>query len=106
MIHLAERPQKGVRVKDTEYRIGGRGRPAGATPDSLVSVVAKRIGNAVLRSRDQHSRDPGASASRSVSRLDIVARMDSASGPSCPDNASRKVLARPRVKCRSSPVAR
>jgi hypothetical protein len=44
MIHLAERPQKGVRVKDTEYRIGGRGRPGGATPDSLVSVVAKRIG--------------------------------------------------------------
>jgi hypothetical protein len=44
MIHLAERPQKGVRVKDTEYRIGGRGRPGGATPDSLVSIIAKRIG--------------------------------------------------------------
>ncbi|MGA3324815.1 MAG: biopolymer transporter Tol [Terriglobia bacterium] len=44
MIHLAERPEKGVRVKDMEYRIGGRGRPGGATPDSLVGVMAKRIG--------------------------------------------------------------
>jgi hypothetical protein len=44
MIHLAQRSEKGVRVKDTEYRIGGRGRPGGASPDSLVTVVAKRIG--------------------------------------------------------------
>jgi hypothetical protein len=44
MIHLAQRPEKGVRVKDMEYRIGGRGRPGGASPDSLVTVVAKRIG--------------------------------------------------------------
>ncbi|HEY5808134.1 MAG TPA: hypothetical protein VIT67_09220 [Povalibacter sp.] len=44
MIHLAQRPQKGVRVKDMEYRIGGRGRPGGASPDSLVTVNAKRIG--------------------------------------------------------------
>ncbi len=44
MIHLAQRPEKNVRVKDLEYRIGGRGRPGGATPDSLVTVVAKRIG--------------------------------------------------------------
>src|ERR1035441_7143114 len=44
MIHLAQRPQKGVRVKDMEYRIGGRGRPGGASPDSLVDVVARRIG--------------------------------------------------------------
>ena len=44
MIHLAERPEKGLRVKDMEYRIGGRGRPGGASPDSLVPVVAKRIG--------------------------------------------------------------
>src|SRR3954468_13098807 len=44
MIHLAQRPEKGVRVKDTEYRIGGRGRPGGASPDSLVGVMAKRIG--------------------------------------------------------------
>jgi hypothetical protein len=44
MIHLAQRPQKGVRVTDMEYRIGGRGRPGGASPDSLVGVIAKRIG--------------------------------------------------------------
>lgn len=44
MIHLALRPDKGARVKDMEYRIGGRGRPGGATPDSLVPVIAKRIG--------------------------------------------------------------
>src|SRR5438552_6667820 len=39
----------------------------------------------------------------------IVSRMSSetsASSPSWPDNASRKVLARPRVRCCSSPVAR
>ena len=30
----------------------------------------------------------------------------SASGPSCPDTASRSVFARPRVRCCSSPVAR
>jgi hypothetical protein len=44
MIHLAQRPEKGLRVKDMEYRIGGRGRPGGASPDSLVPVIAKRIG--------------------------------------------------------------
>ena len=44
MIHLAHRPEKGARVKDLEYRIGGRGRPGGTSPDSLVGVVAKRIG--------------------------------------------------------------
>jgi hypothetical protein len=44
MIHLAQRPEKGARVKDLEFRIGGRGRPGGATPDSLVGVVARRIG--------------------------------------------------------------
>jgi hypothetical protein len=44
MIHLAQRPEKGARVKDMEYRIGGRGRPGGETPDSLVTVIAKRIG--------------------------------------------------------------
>ncbi|HMF75147.1 MAG TPA: hypothetical protein VK604_05745 [Bryobacteraceae bacterium] len=30
MIHLAQRAEKGVRVKDMEYRIGGRGRPGQA----------------------------------------------------------------------------
>jgi hypothetical protein len=44
MIHLAQRPEKGARIKDMEYRIGGRGRPGGANPDSLVPVIAKRIG--------------------------------------------------------------
>ena len=44
MIHLAQRPEKGVRVKDMEYRIGGRGLPGGASPDSIVGLVAKRIG--------------------------------------------------------------
>jgi hypothetical protein len=44
MIHLAYRPEKNTRVTDMEYRIGGRGRPGGATPDSLVNVMAKRIG--------------------------------------------------------------
>jgi hypothetical protein len=44
MIHLAQRPVKGARIKDMEYRIGGRGRPGGASPDSLVTVIARRIG--------------------------------------------------------------
>jgi hypothetical protein len=44
MIHLAERPVAGARVKDMEYRIGGRGRPGGKSPDDLVTVIAKRIG--------------------------------------------------------------
>jgi hypothetical protein len=44
MIHLAQRPEKDVRVKDMEFRIGGRGRPGGASPDSLVTVMAQRIG--------------------------------------------------------------
>ena len=44
MIQLAQRPEKNVRVKDMEYRIGGRGRPGGQSPDSLVTVNAKRIG--------------------------------------------------------------
>ena len=44
MIHLAQRPEKGVRVKDMEFRIGGRGRPGGESPDSLVTVTARRIG--------------------------------------------------------------
>jgi hypothetical protein len=44
MVQLAQRPEKGARVRDMEYRIGGRGRPGGETPDSLVSVSARRIG--------------------------------------------------------------
>ncbi len=44
MIQLAQRPEKNVRVKDMEYRLGGRGRPGGESPDSLVPVMARRIG--------------------------------------------------------------
>ncbi|MGI4730830.1 MAG: hypothetical protein ACRYFW_03650 [Janthinobacterium lividum] len=44
MIHLARRGVAGARMTDTEYRIGGRGRPEGRTPDSLVPVLARRIG--------------------------------------------------------------
>ena len=44
MFHLAWRPEKGLRVRDMEYRVGGRGRPGGSSPDSLVNVVAKRLG--------------------------------------------------------------
>jgi hypothetical protein len=44
MIQLARRPEKGVRVKDNEYRLGGRGLPGGASPDSLVAIDAQRIG--------------------------------------------------------------
>jgi hypothetical protein len=45
MIQLAQRPAKGARVNDLELRVGGRGsRPGGNTPDSLVNVMARRIG--------------------------------------------------------------
>ncbi len=44
MVHLAWRPEKDMRVTDMEFRIGGRGRPGGASPDSLVTISAKRIG--------------------------------------------------------------
>jgi hypothetical protein len=44
MVHLAQRPEKNARLKDMEYRIGGRGRPGGTSPDSLVTVIPKRIG--------------------------------------------------------------
>lgn len=44
MIQLAKRPETGSRVKDMEYRIGGRGRPEGEHPDSLSIVMARRIG--------------------------------------------------------------
>lgn len=44
MIQLAQRAEKNIRVKDMEFRIGGRGQPGGASPDSLVGVSAKRIG--------------------------------------------------------------
>jgi hypothetical protein len=45
MIHIAQRPQDGARIWDMEYRIGSRGGlPGGASPDSLVTLHARRIG--------------------------------------------------------------
>jgi hypothetical protein len=44
MLQLAQRPEKGALTKDREFRIGGRGRPQGNSPDSLVNDLAKRIG--------------------------------------------------------------
>ena len=44
MIQLAQRPQKGALTKDREFRVGGRGRPEGKNPDSLVNDIAQRIG--------------------------------------------------------------
>jgi hypothetical protein len=44
MVHLAWRPERDERVTDMEFRVGGRGRPGGASPDSLVTITAKRIG--------------------------------------------------------------
>ena len=44
MIHLAQRPEKGLAITDLEYRIGGRGRAGGANANSLVNVMARRIG--------------------------------------------------------------
>jgi hypothetical protein len=45
MIQLAQRPEKNVRIKDMEYRIGSRGGlPGGKTPDDLVTAHAVRIG--------------------------------------------------------------
>jgi hypothetical protein len=44
MIQLAQRPEKGALTKDREFRVGGRGRPQGTSPDSLVNDLAKRVG--------------------------------------------------------------
>jgi hypothetical protein len=45
MISLALRAAKGARMTDLEYRMGSRGgRPGGASPDTLVTVKARRIG--------------------------------------------------------------
>lgn len=45
MIQLARRPEKNVRIKDMEYRIGSRGGlPGGKSPDDLVTASAERIG--------------------------------------------------------------
>ena len=45
MIQLAWRSEKGIRIKDMEYRIGSRGGlPGGNSPDDLVIAHARRIG--------------------------------------------------------------
>jgi len=45
MIQLAQRATRGARVTDIEFRVGSRGgRPGGNTPDSLVGIMAKRVG--------------------------------------------------------------
>jgi hypothetical protein len=45
MVHLARRETRDTRIKDMEYRVGSRGGlPGGATPDSLVTLHASRIG--------------------------------------------------------------
>jgi len=45
MVHLARREAANTRIKDMEYRVGSRGGlPGGATPDSLVTLHASRIG--------------------------------------------------------------
>jgi hypothetical protein len=45
MIQLAQRPTRGARVHDIEFRVGSRGgRPGGASPDSLVPIMARRVG--------------------------------------------------------------
>jgi hypothetical protein len=45
MVQLAQRPEKNVRIKDMEYRIGSRGGlPGGKSPDDLVTLNAERIG--------------------------------------------------------------
>jgi hypothetical protein len=44
MVHLAQRAEKNGRMTDMEFRMAGRGRPEGQTPDSLVTISPKRLG--------------------------------------------------------------
>lgn len=54
MLHLAQRPAPGRRISDMEYRIGSRGGlPGGTSPDSLVTLNARRIG--IEKKGDQFS---------------------------------------------------
>ncbi|MEO8115895.1 MAG: hypothetical protein ABI655_16010 [Phenylobacterium sp.] len=54
LIHIAQRPVKGAWISDMEYRIGSRGGlPGGASPDSLVTLHARRIG--IQKQGDQFS---------------------------------------------------
>ena len=51
MIQLAERAEKNVRVKDTEYRVGGRGRPGGVGQPELGGHVGVLVVGAVPRTQ-------------------------------------------------------
>ena len=44
ILDLAWRPERHAEMTDMEFRIGGHGRPGGASPDSLVTINAKRMG--------------------------------------------------------------
>lgn len=44
MVHLAHRDVSNTRIGDLEYRVAGRGFRGGASPDSLVVAIPKRIG--------------------------------------------------------------
>ncbi|MDY1010365.1 hypothetical protein [Sphingomonas sp. CFBP9019] len=66
MIHLGQRPGKGQRISDTEYRIGSRGGlPGGSSPDSLVTLNVKRID--IKKRENQFSLGSASKASRCTS---------------------------------------
>jgi hypothetical protein len=44
MIQFAQRPEKNLLINDIEFRMGGRGLPGGASPNSFGNVMPKRIG--------------------------------------------------------------
>jgi hypothetical protein len=44
MVQLAQRPEKNARISDMEMKASGRGRPEGATPDTLVTIPPRRLG--------------------------------------------------------------
>jgi hypothetical protein len=44
MVHLAQCAEKNGRMTDMEFRMAGRGRPEGQTPDNLVTISPKRLG--------------------------------------------------------------
>jgi hypothetical protein len=44
MVHLAQRAERNSRMTDMEFRMAGRGRPEGQTPDGLVTISPKRLG--------------------------------------------------------------
>lgn len=44
MVHLAWRAEPNARMIDMEFRVGARGQPGAPSPDTLVTLSAKRIG--------------------------------------------------------------